>query len=218
MNYILKISAFPNTSFAHSTNESPQDVSNDQLFDYSDEIEIHNITTENTNFPDFIIPEALHESSLDGSILESGNTQTDDNPTFRVIANSSQKGKDLLIEKVGYSYIIKLRRNAVNYWRCSVRNKFSICPATIIQRGNLFNDHNNDHNHSANPEVNFKPEVKLSVFNRAKREIFTPAAEIVEDALIPYSNNLHPGLPSLLILQELQTAPDRLFDLKIPLI
>ena len=102
-----------------------------------------------------------------------------------------------MIEKVGYSYTIKNRRSTVNYWRCSVRNKFSICPATITQRGNLFTRGANDHNHSANPEVNFKPEVKVFILYRAKREIFTPAAEIVEDALIPYTNNLQPGLPSL---------------------
>ena len=189
---------FPNPSIPHSPNQFTQDLTNDQIFDDSDEIDIPNISTENTNlFPDFVIPDALQESSLDGSILESGNTQTDDNPTFRVITNSSQKGKDLLIEKVGYSYIIKLRRNMVNYWRCSVRNKSSICPATIIQRGNLFTRGINAHNHLANPEVNFKPELKVFVINRAKREIFVPAAEIVENALIPYTNNLQPGLPSL---------------------
>ena len=75
----------------------------------------------------------------------------------------------------------------VNYWRCSVRNKSTICPAAIIQRGNLFTRGVNAHNHLANPEVNFKPELKVFVLNRVKREIFVPTAEIVENALIPYT-------------------------------
>ena len=131
-------------------------VSNGQLFDDSNEIDLPNISTEDINFRDSVIPEIIEESSLDGSILESGNIQTDDNSTFRVITNSSQKGKYLLIEKVRYSYTRKLRRSTVNYWRCSVRDKFSIYPATITQRGNLFTRGANDHNYSANREVNFK--------------------------------------------------------------
>ena len=35
------------------------------------------------------------------------------------------------------------------------------------------------------------------VLNRAKRNIFTSAAEIAEDALIPYTKNLQPGIPSI---------------------
>ena len=70
-------SDFENPSIAHSPNESLHNlhVNNGQLFDDSDEFDIPNISTENTNFRDFVIPETLHESSLDGSILESGNIE-----------------------------------------------------------------------------------------------------------------------------------------------
>ena len=73
----------------------------------------------------------------------------------------------------------------VNYWRCSVR-----CSVR-----SMFTRGPNDHNHPANPGVNFKTKLRVKVLNRAKSEIFVPAAEIVENALVPYTTC--PGLPSL---------------------
>ena len=163
-----------------------------------EEFDTTNLPTEITNnIPSFLIPEDLQESSLDGSILDTGDTITNNYPRFRIVSNSSQKGKDMLIENVGYSYILRLKRNNATYWRCSVRNKSVICSATVTQRGNLFTRGVNAHNHSANPEVNFKPELKVYVLKRAKSEIFVPAAEIVENAMISRIENINPGLPSI---------------------
>ena len=75
----------------------------------------------------------------------------------------------------------------VNYWRCNVRNKSIICPARIIQRGSMFTRGPNGHNHLANPGVNFKTKIRVNVVNRAKSDIFVPAAEIVENALVQAS-------------------------------
>ena len=103
----------------------------------------------------------------------------------------------MLIENVGYSYIIRLKRNIATYWRCSVRNTSVTCLATVTQRGNMFTRGVNGHNHSANPEVNFKPELKVHILKRAKSEIFVRAAEIVENAMISRIENINPGLPSI---------------------
>ena len=65
------------------------------------------------------------------------------------------------------------------------------------QRGNMFTRGVNGHNHSANPEVNFKPELKVHILKRAKSEIFVRAAEIVENAMISRIENINPGLPSI---------------------
>ena len=71
----------------------------------------------------------------------------------------------------------------------------SICPTTVTQHGRMFTRGAHGHNHAANPEVSFKAELKVHVIERAKREIFVPATEIVENLLI--DKNLHSGLPSL---------------------
>ena len=86
----------------------------------------------------------------------------------------------MLIEDVGYSYIIRLKINIATSCRCSVRNTSVTYLATVTQRGNMFTRGVNGHNNSANPEVNFKPELKVHILKRAKNEIFVPAAEIVE--------------------------------------
>ena len=114
---------------------------------------------------------------------------------FEVISKSSQKGRDVLIEKVGYSYVINLRRNTVHYWRCSVRNNSVICPAKITQRGSMSTRSSNEHNHPANPVVYLKTKLRANITTKAKSDIFVSAAEIVEDALLPYSSL--PGLPNV---------------------
>ena len=60
------------------------------------------------------------------------------------------------VENVGYSYVIKLKRESVSYWRCSVRNMTSICPATITQRERKFTRGAHAHNHAANSEVSIR--------------------------------------------------------------
>ena len=124
-----------NTSFVPSvafhpdqTNEHDSSTLNGSL-DYSEETNLPNA------YPVFSIPENIQESSLDPPFLHTSNqnSQLECTPEFEVITKSLQKGKDVLIEKVGYSYVINNRRNMVNYWRCSVRNKSVICPARIIQ-------------------------------------------------------------------------------------
>ena len=77
----------------------------------------------------------MQESSLDVSIFESLNENVDTTPMFLVITKSPQKGNDVLIEKVGYAYVLNLRRNIVNYWRCSVREKSVIFPQELLNVG-----------------------------------------------------------------------------------
>ena len=91
----------------------------------------------------------------------------------------------------------RLKRNTATYWRCSIRNTSVTCLATVTQRGNMFTRGVNGHNHSENPEVNIKPELKVHILKRAKSEIFVPAAEIVENAMISRIENINPGLPSI---------------------
>ena len=58
---------------------------------------------------------------MDLSFLHTSNqnSQLECIPEFEVITKTSQNGKDVLIEKVGYSYVINIRRNLLNYCRCS---------------------------------------------------------------------------------------------------
>ena len=123
-----------------------------------DGTEFTDVSNLDTNlYASFSIPENLQESSLDVSNIGLSNQNTAEcNPFCEVIRKSSQKGKDVLIEKVGYSYVINLRRNTVYYWRCSIRNNSVICPAKITQSGSMFTRSYNEHNHPANPVIYLK--------------------------------------------------------------
>ena len=108
----------PNTSFVHSpvAVAFPPDQTNDHnssilngLLDDSEETNLLNVSNIDTNqYPDFSVPDHIQESSLDLSFLYTSNqnSQLQCTPEFEVITKSSQKGKDVLIEKVGYSYVI----------------------------------------------------------------------------------------------------------------
>ena len=61
-----------------------------------------------------------------------------------------------------------------------MRNKCVICLTRIIQRGSMITHRSDSCNHSANPGVRFKTVLRVHVANRAKSDIFVPAAEIVE--------------------------------------
>ena len=199
---ILSLSVgHPNISFVPSPLAFHHDQGNDHysstfngLLDDTEESNVSNLDNGGI-YPDFSIPENMQESSLDLSIFELLNQNVDTTPVFQVITKSSQKGKDVLIEKVGYAYVLNLQRNMVNYWRCSVRNKYVICPARVTQRGNIFTRGSNGHNHQANPGKIVKTKLSITVRNRAKSELFVPAAEIVETALVPYATR--PDLPSI---------------------
>ena len=108
----------PNTSFVpvvafhpDQTNEHDSSTLNGSL-DYSEETNLPNA------YPVFFIPENIQESSLDLSFFHTSNqnSQLECTPEFEVITKSSQKGKYVLIEIVGYFYAINIRWNMVNYW------------------------------------------------------------------------------------------------------
>jgi hypothetical protein len=90
------------------------------------------------SMPSFEVPEQLVESSIDDDTP----SQCDraDVPTvitYQVIQDGSQKGKEKLADSQGYTYIVKVRRaNGNKVWRCSVRNKFMWCKATVLQKTN----------------------------------------------------------------------------------
>ncbi|XP_078663642.1 uncharacterized protein LOC144906841 [Branchiostoma floridae x Branchiostoma belcheri] len=69
--------------------------------------------------------------------------------TYLLVPGASQRGKGKLISSDGYSYTFKRETQTTIHWRCAVRNKNVVCPATVVQTGDVFQPGLPDHLHPA---------------------------------------------------------------------
>ena len=107
-----------------------------------------------------------------------------DGKEFIVHADASQKGRDTLTERRGYSYVVSRRRKSTVYWRCSVRNRKNICPATVTQYGESdFQRGRHKHSHGAVVGVEISKPLIRAVKVAARQDVFQPASEIVDKQL-----------------------------------
>ena len=70
-------------------------------------------------------------------------------------------------------------------WRCSVRSKTLTCRATVLQDGDTFTRGLHPHVHPADPTTAVKARVTAKVKTAAvqKKNVFTPASDLVEEAI-----------------------------------
>ena len=92
-----------------------------------------------TSFGSFAIPEDYQEESMmlppPPEVVHAPLAPL----TYETITSSTQRGKEKLVDSMGYSYIQKKpEKNGVIWWRCSVRNKTTLCKMTVRQCGDIF--------------------------------------------------------------------------------
>ena len=58
--------------------------------------------------------------------------------TYKIVKETSIRGRDILCDSVGYSYTVKRCNTNSSSWRCSVRNKSCTCPASLRQEGAVY--------------------------------------------------------------------------------
>lgn len=103
----------------------------------------------NDSLGSFEVPHRLEESSIENDVV----TDIEENEiptevTYEIIADGSQKGKEILADSDGYTYTVKTRRaNGNRVWTCSVCNKNTYCKASVSQKGKEFSRGCNPHAH-----------------------------------------------------------------------
>ncbi|VDI62897.1 Hypothetical predicted protein [Mytilus galloprovincialis] len=107
------------------------------------------------------------------------------------------------------------RPNGSIYWWCSVRSNKSRCPATVIQSGSNFRPGSHQHNHDSAPGAI----IKLKIVSQSKQEaatnVFKPAAQIVNEAMVSHSDHTAPA-GSRPNVHNLQTSTNRLREKSRP--
>jgi len=100
-------------------------------------------------------------------------------PTYEVVDEGSQKGKQKLVDSDGYTYTVKRKGTNGTEWTCSVRNKNVHCRATVRQSGDTFVRGPQPHIHDSVLGADIATKLKVAVKQTAAAEVFTSAAEIV---------------------------------------
>ena len=143
-------------------------------------------------------PEPMDESSIVDTAFDEAEA-SDQVPEYQIIKSSSQRQKDKLIDRDGYSFSVKRKRGPTTYWHCSVRNKITNCKATVIQRGAVFTLGMHPHIHQAQTGSATAHKVRAEVKALAAADHFKSAAVIVEEVLTAEMQQAEPvpGIPSV---------------------
>ncbi|XP_025112737.1 uncharacterized protein LOC112575245 isoform X3 [Pomacea canaliculata] len=128
------------------------------------------------------VPEAVEEVSL--SETDSCTTR-DPKPslTFVIIPSSSQRGRAKLCDSAGFTYVVRHIRNGITTWRCSIRNKTMICPASVKQNGEEFVAGSGVHSHEPKNGVELALKVSAEVKRKCAEDVFRNASDIAYEVL-----------------------------------
>lgn len=103
-------------------------------------------------------------------------------PTFQIV-DSTQRGKELLVDSLGYRYGVQRRFKTTTHWQCTVRPKGNACRAKVIQSASGFSYSNADHNHQNTPGAALVATIKRKIKDASLKDVFKPASSIVEEVI-----------------------------------
>ncbi|XP_060552271.1 uncharacterized protein LOC132713639 isoform X3 [Ruditapes philippinarum] len=75
---------------------------------------------------------------------------TESGVTYEILRGGTQKGADKMIDSLGFTYTVKKQGRGnknLTYWWCAIRNTHLRCPASVVQRGNVFIRGKRKHEH-----------------------------------------------------------------------
>ena len=132
--------------------------------------------------PDHPMPSI--ESSLEDPAVHELSTSCAER-TYQIIEQSTKRGRQKLIDSMGYTYNVQRRRGAVTDWQCTVRPQVNPCRATVRQQGpEDFQPGGNSHNHPAQAGAAVAAKVTARVKAKAVEDIFKPASVIVDEVIL----------------------------------
>ena len=118
---------------------------------------------------------------------------------YKIVNETSIRGRDKLFDTVGYSYTVKRRTRQCSTWRCTLRSKTVNCPATIRQEGVTFLPGPREHVHQPSLGQDIVAAISHVSKKQADEHPFRSAGEIVGDLVSEYVTDTQPcpALPAL---------------------
>lgn len=109
-----------------------------------------------------------------------------DTLSYEIVLGSSTRGRKKLIDSARHAYTVKRETHMLTSWRCVVRNKTINCKATVRQVGTEFIRGAINHCHPPSSGAAIASKVSSQIKRKALEDVFRPAAEIVEEALLQH--------------------------------
>lgn len=101
--------------------------------------------------------------------------------TFKIIKDSSQRGKEILVDSLGYKYGVRRHLKTTVHWQCTILPKSNPYGAKFIQTASgSFNPGPKSHNHAPHPGTDLVAKIKKRVKEAARIDIFKLAQSIVD--------------------------------------
>ena len=108
----------------------------------------------------------------------------EDDTRYEEIDSGTQRGGVMLADSLGYTYTRKRTTTSKVTWRCSVRSKAYICKVGVNQVGQQYTRTPYGHDHPAQPGIAERIRMTKNIHKKAKENIFTSAAALVEDVML----------------------------------
>ena len=105
--------------------------------------------------------------------------------TYEVVPSGTKRGKNKLVDSLGYTYNLKRQSQYIVDWQCTVRSKNLRCRATVKQRGSHFTAGSHPHVHQA--EVGSLAKLSAAVKAAGRSEVFKSAGAIVQEVLTQHT-------------------------------
>nr|XP_022310541.1 uncharacterized protein LOC111115915 [Crassostrea virginica] len=185
-----------------STAETRQDTSIDHA-DH-DPLEIsqpaaQDDTTDDGPYQQFNLPPPVNEST----VLEHPSTENSELDkttlpiTYQVVEGATTRMRAKLVDNRGFSYTMKRKNEDKIDWRCTKRSKNLQCPATVKQSGNEFVEGLHPHIHGPTVRAAAVATVVSQIKKSAKDNLFTPASQLVNRAVLGSNEGQPLPLPQL---------------------
>ena len=128
-------------------------------------------------------PPPLEASLLEGPLPDE--IPPEEPLRFEVVQGGSERGRDIVVDNRGHSYVKKKSSPSFTYWRCSVKSAKVYCSATVSQRETGFTP--GRHNHICEPQPGKNRQVRMAKELKQKaawrEHVFTSSAQMVEVAV-----------------------------------
>jgi hypothetical protein len=137
--------------------------------------------------PNQLMPEAVSDVSVESTIVEDVNMEDISLPsiTSKIIAGATKRGKDQLVDNHGFRYNLKRKLKNSVHWQCTNRPVGRPCKAIVIEHPGLnFQEAGQGHNHEANVGTAAAVQAAKEIKELAVRDLFKPAAVIVNEVTI----------------------------------
>ena len=142
------------------------------------------------------------EDSIVKGMPSENNDSESDTDVWEVIEKGTERGNPKLVNNSGYSYVVSRVRKGTRYWRCSVRNSNTKCPATVTERCGVFTSSQASHCHSPVAGASVLTKLKVAFKEKAQSGPFTASPRIVDEAISNHmdskkSMKKYPGVKAL---------------------